>query len=217
MLILFLDLCVVVLSKFRRDMTPPSSGEGLIRASRETEQVYVIKTPLLSAKDSITRQRRVILIIVPWSPFILVETRHQPCLLDQCLHICENPLTLLISALKMGAAYTSETQALLPTSQPCKDSRGLTSTVHYRESLNSLITLISLTFVTITEGRAIAQAVSRRLPIAAARVRAQVSLWDLWWTKWHWGRFSPSNSVSPANCHSTDCSTFMIYHPELIQ
>jgi hypothetical protein len=29
------------------------------------------------------------------------------------------------------------------------------------ESLNSLITLISLTFVTITEGRAIAQAVSR--------------------------------------------------------
>jgi hypothetical protein len=21
--------------------------------------------------------------------------------------------------------------------------------------------------------------------------------WDLWWTKWHWGRFSPSTSVSP--------------------
>jgi hypothetical protein len=28
-------------------------------------------------------------------------------------------------------------------------------------------------------------------------------MWDLWWTKWHWGRFSPSNSVSPANHHST--------------
>jgi hypothetical protein len=56
---------------------------------------------------------------------------------------------------------------------------------------------------------AIAQAVSCRLPTAATRVRAQVT-WDLWWTKWHWGRFSPSTSVSPANFHSTDCSTFII-------
>jgi hypothetical protein len=31
-------------------------------------------------------------------------------------------------------------------------------------------------------------------------------MWDLWWTKWHWGRFSPSTSAS----HSTDCSTFII-------
>jgi hypothetical protein len=23
-------------------------------------------------------------------------------------------------------------------------------------------------------------------------------MWDLWWTKWRWGRFSPSTSVSPA-------------------
>jgi hypothetical protein len=23
--------------------------------------------------------------------------------------------------------------------------------------------------------------------------------WDLWWTKWLWGGFSPSTSVSPAN------------------
>jgi hypothetical protein len=22
---------------------------------------------------------------------------------------------------------------------------------------------------------------------------------DLWWTKWYWGRFSPSTSVPPAN------------------
>jgi hypothetical protein len=27
-------------------------------------------------------------------------------------------------------------------------------------------------------------------------------MWDLWWTKWHCGRFSPSTSVSPANSHS---------------
>jgi hypothetical protein len=52
-------------------------------------------------------------------------------------------------------------------------------------------------------GRVIAQAVSRRLPTTAARVRSQV-MWDLWWKKWHWGRFSPSTSVFPANSHSTD-------------
>jgi hypothetical protein len=31
-------------------------------------------------------------------------------------------------------------------------------------------------------------------------------MWDLWWAKWHWDRFSPGTSVSPANSHSTDCS-----------
>jgi hypothetical protein len=68
-----------------------------------------------------------------------------------------------------------------------------------------------------TLGRGIAQAVSRRLPTAAARVRAQV-IWELWWTKWHWDRFSPSTSVSPVNSHSTVCSTFIIiYHPGLAQ
>jgi hypothetical protein len=37
--------------------------------------------------------------------------------------------------------------------------------------------------------------------------------WDLWWTKWRWSRFSPSTSVSPANLHSTNCSTItLIYH-----
>jgi hypothetical protein len=29
----------------------------------------------------------------------------------------------------------------------------------------------------------------------------------MWWTNWHWGRFSPSTSVSPANSRSTDSST----------
>jgi hypothetical protein len=28
-------------------------------------------------------------------------------------------------------------------------------------------------------------------------------MWDLWWTKGYWGRFSPITSVSPANHHST--------------
>jgi hypothetical protein len=43
-------------------------------------------------------------------------------------------------------------------------------------------------------------------------------MWDLWWTKWRWGRLSPSISVSPANLHSTNFSTITItYHPGLVQ
>jgi hypothetical protein len=46
-------------------------------------------------------------------------------------------------------------------------------------------------------------------------------MWDLWWTQWHWGRFSPDISVSLANSHSTDCSTIIIiiiiYHLGLAQ
>lgn len=33
-------------------------------------------------------------------------------------------------------------------------------------------------------------------------------LWDFWWTKWQCYRLSTSMSVSPANAHSTVCSTF---------
>jgi hypothetical protein len=35
-------------------------------------------------------------------------------------------------------------------------------------------------------------------------------MWDLLLTKWHCGRFSTSNSVSPANFHSTKWSTVII-------
>jgi glutamine phosphoribosylpyrophosphate amidotransferase len=43
-------------------------------------------------------------------------------------------------------------------------------------------------------------------------------MWDLWWTKCRWGRFSPSTSVSTANVYSTNCSTITItYHPGLVQ
>jgi hypothetical protein len=48
---------------------------------------------------------------------------------------------------------------------------------------------------------AVAQAVSRRLPTAAARGRDP---------EWHWGRFSPSSSVSPATHSNTNCSTIII-------
>jgi hypothetical protein len=60
-------------------------------------------------------------------------------------------------------------------------------------------------------GRAIAQAVSRWLPTAAARDSSTgLVMWDLWCTKWRWGRFSPSTSVSPVNLHSTSCSTIIL-------
>jgi hypothetical protein len=44
-------------------------------------------------------------------------------------------------------------------------------------------------------------------------------MWDLWSTKWHWGRFSHSTSVSPAISHSIDCSTIIIiiYYLKLVQ
>jgi hypothetical protein len=53
-------------------------------------------------------------------------------------------------------------------------------------------------------GRAIAEAVSRWLPIAAARVRFWgLVKWDLWRTKWRWSWFSPNTSVSRDNLNST--------------
>jgi hypothetical protein len=87
---------------------------------------------------------------------------------------------------------------------------------HYPEPANN--------FPRVTNcGRAIAQAVSRRLPTAAPDRGAPGSspgqlMWDLWWKKWHWGRFSPSTLFSPANSHSSDCSTFIIiYYSALVQ
>jgi hypothetical protein len=34
-------------------------------------------------------------------------------------------------------------------------------------------------------------------------------MWDLWWTKWHCGRFSLSVLVPPARSPSTDCFMFI--------
>jgi hypothetical protein len=61
------------------------------------------------------------------------------------------------------------------------------------------------------------QTVSRRLPNPVARFQLHVKvMWDLWWTKLHWSRFSSSTTVSPANFHFTK-SSIHIYHPGLIQ
>jgi hypothetical protein len=55
-----------------------------------------------------------------------------------------------------------------------------------------------------------AQAVSRWFPTAAARIRVRARMWNLWWTKRHWGRFSPRTSVSPVNRHSANFSIIII-------
>jgi hypothetical protein len=71
------------------------------------------------------------------------------------------------------------------------------------------LTLSSQTIPT-PRGSAVAQVVTHWLPTAAAQVRVQADMWGLWWTKWHWGRFSQSTSVSPANLHSTNFSIIII-------
>jgi hypothetical protein len=43
-----------------------------------------------------------------------------------------------------------------------------------------------------------------------SRFELRSGKWDLWWTKWRWGRFSPSISVSPANLHSIIVSIIII-------
>jgi hypothetical protein len=79
---------------------------------------------------------------------------------------------------------------------------------HFDEWLINCITHHSFNLVRSYKGRAIAQAVSRR-------VRSQL-MWDLWWTKWYWDRFSTTTSVFPTSFHSTDWS-ILIYHPGLVQ
>jgi hypothetical protein len=54
--------------------------------------------------------------------------------------------------------------------------------------------------------------------VAAVPIASQTRIkkkWDLWWTKWHWGRFSSSTSVFPAYCDSTNYS-ILIYHSGLV-
>jgi hypothetical protein len=56
-----------------------------------------------------------------------------------------------------------------------------------------------------TEGRALAQAVSRWIPTAAVRgSKPDLGMWDLWWDKVALGRFSRSTNYSTIT---------LIYHP----
>jgi hypothetical protein len=47
-------------------------------------------------------------------------------------------------------------------------------------------------------------------------IPAQV-IWDLWWEKWHWCRFSQSSLVSLANSYSTNCYILINHHIDAIQ
>jgi hypothetical protein len=60
----------------------------------------------------------------------------------------------------------------------------------------------------MTVGHVIAQRLDAGFPPRRPGSRTG-SMWGLWWTKRHWGRFSPSTSVSPAN-HSTNFSSIII-------
>jgi hypothetical protein len=41
-------------------------------------------------------------------------------------------------------------------------------------------------------------------------------MWDLWWTKWHWGGFSKRTSAPLSYSHSSN-SSILIYHPGLVK
>jgi hypothetical protein len=85
---------------------------------------------------------------------------------------------------------------------------GFTFAVHFY-SLSSKVRSISNWHsflmkrgLTFTVGRVISQAVSRRLPTAAARVTIRVwSCGILWWTEVALGQVFPRTSVFPANLH----------------
>jgi hypothetical protein len=70
--------------------------------------------------------------------------------------------------------------------------------------------LLGHTIAILFTGSAVAQAVRRWLPTATASIRVCTCIWELWWTKRHWGRFSPSTSVSLTNHHFTNSSIIII-------
>jgi hypothetical protein len=100
-------------------------------------------------------------------------------------------------------------EGLRKTTNPSVGTAGVPVLIRKAQLRNTVLPLDQLIRF---ENHAISQAVSRRIPIAAVRVPSLFWSWFLWWAKWHWGSFSPSTSVSPANSHSTNCFIF-IDHP----
>jgi hypothetical protein len=86
----------------------------------------------------------------------------------------------------------------------------------YIDDFSCFTVYIFVSNLTWCTRRAIAQAVSRWLPTAAAR--AQTRGWSCGICGGQSGRYSQSTSVSPANLHSTNFSTITItYHLGLVQ
>jgi Zn-dependent M28 family amino/carboxypeptidase len=67
------------------------------------------------------------------------------------------------------------------------------------------------------KGRVIAEAVSHRLPTAAAGFEPGSDHVGFVVDKVALGQVFSDYLVSRANSHSTDCSTLIIYHPRLVQ
>jgi hypothetical protein len=90
-----------------------------------------------------------------------------------------------------SAASSLALKSTLCTSIKCWD--GSSSVADNCEINLDWLTLECITiFRNFGKGRAMAQAVSRRPVTAEARVRSRgQSMWDLWWTKWHWDSFFP--------------------------
>jgi hypothetical protein len=59
-------------------------------------------------------------------------------------------------------------------------------------------------------GRAVAQRLDDDFPPRRPGFAPGQIMWDLWWTKLHWGRFSPSTSAFPASHHSNKFSILII-------
>jgi hypothetical protein len=71
-------------------------------------------------------------------------------------------------------------------------------------------------YISLLLGRAIAQALASHRGCPGSS--PGLVMWDLWWTKWRWGRFSQSTSAYPDNLHYTNFSTITIaYHLGLVQ
>jgi hypothetical protein len=80
------------------------------------------------------------------------------------------------------------------------------------------VTLLTLYFTVSFQRRPVAQAVSRQLFARTSRFVPAQSMWDLWWTKWHWDRFSCKSfgavSIIPPLAHLRSCIVWgMDYGP----
>jgi hypothetical protein len=106
--------------------------------------------------------------------------------------------------------YSHKTESWWCNHRTCREGRhkhGRTGTTNILPGYQKPLHMMSKC---CDKGRAIAQAISGRLPTAAAKVRARVNTYVIC------NMFSSSTSVSPAN-HSTDCSIIIIIHnPRLV-
>jgi hypothetical protein len=82
------------------------------------------------------------------------------------------------------------------------------------EELVLLFSVLKLSVLNLIQERIVATPELKRLvagfPPRRPSSSPGLAMWDLWRTKWRWGRFSQSTSVSPASLHSTKFSIITI-------